>query len=76
MATLNIKSFPDDLYSDLKERARREHRSLTQEIIHLLTEAIARPEPASILELRGLGKEIWKDVEATEHVESERASWD
>ena len=76
MATLNIKSFPDDLYTDLRERAQREHRSLTQQVIHLLTEAVARPEPTSILELRGLGKSLWEDIDAAEYVESERASWD
>jgi len=30
----------------------------------------------AILELRGLGKEIWRDVDAAEHVANERDSWD
>ena len=30
----------------------------------------------SILELRGLGKELCKDVDASAHVASERRSWD
>lgn len=29
----------------------------------------------SILELRGLGKEAWQDLDAGEYVERERASW-
>jgi hypothetical protein len=32
-------------------------------------------EKCSILELRGLGKETWQDVDAQEYVERERASW-
>ena len=26
--------------------------------------------------MRGLGKELWKDVDATEYVKKERESWD
>ena len=36
----------------------------------------ASPEPEhSIMELRGLGKEIWQGIDAQEYVNSERASW-
>lgn len=31
--------------------------------------------PRSILELRGLGKDIWENVDAQEYVEKERQSW-
>ncbi len=30
----------------------------------------------SILELQGLGKEIWQDIDAQKYVDRERASWD
>jgi plasmid stability protein len=76
MATLNIKNFPALLYEKLQERAEREHRSVAQEVIHLLERATQEPEPLSILGLRGLGKELWKDVEPAAHVRSERDSWD
>ena len=76
MATLNIKNMPDDLYKTLQARARRQHRSVAQEVIHLLSQATELPEPLSILELRGLGKEIWKGVDAATYVEAERRSWD
>lgn len=76
MATLNIKSFPEALYGKLQERAEREHRSLSQEVVHLLSKAVEEPEPLSILELRGLGKEIWEGVDAMDHVEEERRAWD
>lgn len=34
------------------------------------------PKPKrSILELEGLGKEIWKDIDAQEYVNQERDSW-
>ena len=76
MATLNVKDFPDELYARLRERAERERRSVAQEVIHLLDEAVAEPEPLSLLSLRGLGKEHWLGIDAASYLESERASWD
>ena len=76
MATLNIKSFPDSLYDQLRERARANHRSIAQEVTHILTEVLEEPEPVSLLELQGLGKEIWAETDAADHVAKERDSWD
>ena len=49
MATLNVKDMPDGLYRRLKERAARERRSLAQEVIRLLTQAVEEPAPLSLL---------------------------
>ena len=76
MAILNIKGFPDNLYERLRERAKHDHRSISQEVIHLLTKAVESTAPRSILALRGLGKSVWADVEATRHVAEERDTWD
>lgn len=76
VATLNIKNLPDRLYKKLQARAKRERRSVAQEVTRLLDAALDTPEPLSILELRGLGKEHWKDLDAATHVQRERAAWD
>jgi plasmid stability protein len=76
MAILNVKNLPDSLYRKLKARARRQRRSVAQEVIHLLTQAVEEADTQSILELRGLGKEFWKGVDASAHVATERRSWD
>ena len=76
MATLNIKNFPAALYRRLQRRARQQHRSVAQEVTHILAESLDASERLSILELRGLGKEQWRAIEAAEHVDSERRSWD
>lgn len=76
MATLNIKGFPEALYGKLQERAEREHRSLSQEVVHLLSQAVEEPEPLSILALKGLGKEVWRGTDAARYVEEERRAWD
>jgi plasmid stability protein/predicted nucleic acid-binding protein len=46
MATLNVKNLPDALYRKLKARAKRERRSVAQEVTILLTEALERAAPA------------------------------
>jgi hypothetical protein len=45
-------------------------------VTHILENALGETEARSILELQGLGKETWAAIEATEHVERERGSWD
>ena len=75
MATLNVKNLPDALYRKLKARAKRERRSVAQEVIILLTEALEPRALHSILELRGLGKELWRGVDAGTHIASERSAW-
>lgn len=75
MATLNVKNVPDALYEALKVRAESRHRSVAQEVTHILSEVLAQ-QPLSILELEGLGKELWSGVDAARYVEEERAAWD
>ena len=76
LATLNVENFPDDLYATLRARARREHRSVDQEIVHLLRQAVDLQEPLSILDLQGLGRELWDGVDAADYIGRERDAWD
>ena len=76
MATLNIKSMPDSLYRKLQARAKKERRSVAQEVIRLLAEAVDTPAPLSILALKVLGKDAWHGVDPVAHVARERQSWE
>ena len=76
MATLNVKNLPDGLYRKLQARAKRQRRSVAQEVTQILSDTLAMPRALSILELQGLGKERWQDVDALSHVDRERAEWD
>lgn len=76
MAILNIKNLPDALYRKLQARAKRQHRSIAQEVTHLLSDALETPKPLSILDLKGLGKSHWKGIDASTHIERERSSWE
>ena len=72
MATLNIKNMPDRLYRKIQARANRAHRSIAQEVIHILSQATESRTTLSILELQGLGKEVWRKVDASKYVDKER----
>ena len=76
MATLNIKNLPDPLYRKLQARARLERRSVAQQVTEILTRALEEPEPLSLLDLQGLGKEPRRGVDAAAHIDRERSSWD
>ena len=76
MATLNIKSFPDPLYEQLGALAQREHRSIAQQVTHMLSRAVEEQKPLSLLDLRGVGQKLWQGVDATAYVAEERDSWD
>jgi plasmid stability protein len=76
VATLNIKNLPDALYRKLQARAKRERRSVAQEVTQILSEALETSKPPSILDLRGLGKEYWQGKDAAAHVDDERGAWD
>jgi plasmid stability protein len=75
MATLNVKHLPDALYRKLKARAKRERRSVAQEVTVLLSQALEQRGAHSILELRGLGKDLWRGIDAGSHVGNERTTW-
>jgi plasmid stability protein len=75
MATLNVKNLPDGLYKKLQTKARRERRSVAQQVTQILSDALEAPAKRSILELQGLGKELWQGVDAAEHIRRERDEW-
>lgn len=76
MATLNIKNLPDPLYRKLQARARLERRSVAQQVTEILVRALEEPEPLSILDLQGLGKDRSRGADSAGHIERERSSWD
>ena len=68
-----------DPYDDILKRAQDE---LSQEQLQRLVDELAQQagrkngSSHSIMELKGLGKEIWKGIDADEYVARERDSWD
>ncbi|MGO8705254.1 MAG: FitA-like ribbon-helix-helix domain-containing protein [Candidatus Brocadiia bacterium] len=70
MATLQVKGMDDDLYEALKGRAKRDNRSITQEVVTMIRESLARsPGPAAratqdLLALAG----SWEDARPAENI--------
>jgi predicted NBD/HSP70 family sugar kinase len=48
---------------------------LLEDLAALVRRQVTPRTRRSILELQGLGKEIWRDVDAQEYIDRERASW-
>ena len=69
MATLNIKNLPDALYRKIQARAKRERRSVAQEVIHILSQVTDQAAPLSILDLQGLGREVWRGMDTARYVQ-------
>jgi hypothetical protein len=64
----SILHLADSLSRDEKLRLIRELATRTEE-------GTSAEKERSVLELSGLGKEIWNQVDAQEYVSRERASW-
>lgn len=48
---------------------------LLEELAALVRRQVTTRARRSILELQGLGKEIWQGIDAQEYVDRERTSW-
>ena len=48
---------------------------LLEELAALVRRQVTSRAQRSILELQGLGKEIWQGIDAQEYIDRERASW-
>jgi hypothetical protein len=54
----------------------REQLRLLEDLAQLVRQQVEVPRTRSIMELEGLGAEIWQGIDAQEYVNKERASWD
>ena len=43
MATLQVRDIDDRIYNALKQRARSRHRSLSQEVAHIIEDYLSQP---------------------------------
>ncbi len=62
--------------SQVKSLSAHERLQLIELITHDLRETMDSSEGRSILELHGLGAEIWKGIDAQEYVAELRDEWD
>ena len=70
---------PTLVYYEVLERVQQlspaDQLRLLEELAALVRRQVVTRTRRSILELQGLGKEIWQGMDAQEYVDRERASW-
>lgn len=68
-----------DVYQGILNQAQRlplaEQIRLLEELAVRIRIRIACEPRRSVLDLQGLGKEIWSEVDAEQYIDRERASW-
>jgi len=75
MSNLQIKGIEESLYTQIKELAVREHRSISQQVLFLIKDYLAREKPLRttktpaqvLLQLSG----SWEDERAPEEIVAE-----
>jgi len=65
----------DQILKMLKRLDLPEQLQLLVTLSRMVREQVPAAKPHSIMELEGLGAEIWRDVDAPTYVDQERASW-
>ena len=65
----------NDLLSKVDQLETSDQLRLLEDLAALLRRSLSVSERHSILELQGLGKEIWEGIDAQEYVDRERSSW-
>ncbi len=77
MATSNVSQTYDDYVKEIKTLTSEEQLSLVKVISADLKKTLrGKKAKHSVMELEGLGADIWKGVDAQEYVLKERNSWD
>jgi len=64
------------IYGEISELSTPEKLFLISKILPELSREMGRGSGLDIYDIKGLGKEIWKDMDAQEYVNGERDSWD
>lgn len=53
-----------------------EQLQLLETLSRMVRDQVTETKSHSIMELEGLGAEIWRDVDAQAYIDQERASWE
>jgi len=65
----------NDLLGQVAHLSQQEKVDLLVELASQLRDDSRKASKRSIMELEGLGKEIWEGINVQEYVNAERASW-
>ena len=65
-----------DILKQVSRLSQQQKADLLVEIAYQVRDDSTKGRQRSIMELEGLGKEIWEGIDAQEYVNAERNSWD
>ncbi|WIG60904.1 MAG: hypothetical protein OJF49_003652 [Ktedonobacterales bacterium] len=65
----------DEILSRAQQLDPADQLRLLSDLANMVRSHITSPAQHSILELEGLGKDIWKDVDVQAYIDVERDSW-
>lgn len=71
---MTVASYDDVLRMTYKLEL-SEQLKLMEALTRLVRQQVDQLEQRSVLELEGLGAEIWQEIDAQTYVDQERASW-
>jgi hypothetical protein len=75
MATDTYHEVLDQAWRLIQVLSPDEQLQLIEELREIVQRQISSKTKHSILELEGLGKELWEKVDVDEYIEQERNSW-
>lgn len=62
----------ESILKEIRKLNLNEQIKLMEELVFMLKKEVKK---RSILELKGLGREVWEGIDIEEYIESERSSW-
>jgi hypothetical protein len=65
----------DDVFSRVQHLALVDQFRLLEDVAALARRRAVSQTRRSILEIEGLGQEIWQDMDAQQYIDQERAAW-
>ena len=65
----------NQVISEIKTLNLSDQLRLLEEMAMLIRKKTSKTRPRSILELKGKGKDIWKEVDVKTYIDEERSSW-
>jgi DNA-binding HxlR family transcriptional regulator len=65
----------NQVISEIKTLDLSDQLRLLEEMVTLIRKKTSKTSPRSILELKGKGKDIWKELNVKAYIDEERSSW-
>ncbi len=66
----------ENIYREISKLNNKEKKIILSKLVTEINLSSSQDEKYSITGIRGIGKEIWHEVDAQKYVNNERAAWD